>query len=92
MKTMELGVYSTFFLKQIHGGAAGVGCVWRRKFGVELFFWIWSCVELSQTRPKSICGSFVIVCTIPFISIFLGNQSIVNNFLLHKIQNASITK
>jgi hypothetical protein len=38
MKTMELGVCSTFFLEQIHGGAAGVGCVWRRKFGVELFF------------------------------------------------------
>jgi hypothetical protein len=38
MKTMELGVCSTFFLKQIHGGAAGVGCVWRKKFGVELFF------------------------------------------------------
>jgi hypothetical protein len=52
MKTMELGVCSTFFLEQIHGEAAGVGCVWRRKFGVELFYWIWSCVELSQTRPK----------------------------------------
>jgi hypothetical protein len=26
------------FLEQIHDGAAGVGCVWRRKFGVELFF------------------------------------------------------
>jgi hypothetical protein len=51
MKTMELGVYSTFFLEQIHGGAAGVRCVWRRKFGVELFF-IWSYEELSQTRPK----------------------------------------
>jgi hypothetical protein len=38
MKAMELGVCSTFFLEQIHGGAAGVGCVWRRKFGVELFF------------------------------------------------------
>jgi hypothetical protein len=38
MKTMELGVCSTFFLEQIHGGAAGVGCVWRRKFGVEPFF------------------------------------------------------
>jgi hypothetical protein len=37
-KTMELGVCSTFFLEQIHGGAAGVGCVWLRKFGVELFF------------------------------------------------------
>jgi hypothetical protein len=38
MKTMELGVSSTFFLEQIHDGAAGVVCVWRRKFGVELFF------------------------------------------------------
>jgi hypothetical protein len=38
MKTMELGVSSTFFLEQIHDGATGVGCVWRRKFGVELFF------------------------------------------------------
>jgi hypothetical protein len=38
MKTMELGVCSTFFLEQIHGGAGGVGCVWRRKFGVEQFF------------------------------------------------------
>jgi hypothetical protein len=37
MKTMELGVCSTFFLEQIHGGAAGVGCVWQRKFEVELF-------------------------------------------------------
>jgi hypothetical protein len=53
MKTMELGVCSTFFLEQIHGGAAGVGCVWQKKFGVELFYWIWSCVELSQTRPKN---------------------------------------
>jgi hypothetical protein len=38
MKTMELGVCSTFFLEQIHGGAVGVGCVWWRKFGVKLFF------------------------------------------------------
>jgi hypothetical protein len=38
MKTMELGVCSTFFLEQIHDGAAGIGCVWQRKFGVELFF------------------------------------------------------
>jgi hypothetical protein len=53
MKTMESGVCSTFFLEQMHGGAAGVGCVWRRKFGVELFYWFWSCVELSQTHPKS---------------------------------------
>jgi hypothetical protein len=34
MKTMELEVYSTLFLQQIHGGAAGVGCVWLRKFEV----------------------------------------------------------
>jgi hypothetical protein len=38
MKTMKLGVCSTFFLEHIHGGAAGVECVWQRKFGVELFF------------------------------------------------------
>jgi hypothetical protein len=25
--------------------------VWQKKNGVELFLWIWSCVELSQTRP-----------------------------------------
>jgi hypothetical protein len=25
--------------------------VWQEKNGGELFFWIWSCVELSQTRP-----------------------------------------
>jgi hypothetical protein len=34
------GVCFTFFLEQIHGGAAGVGCVWLRKFGVELFFYL----------------------------------------------------
>jgi hypothetical protein len=38
IKTMELGVCSTFFMEQIHGGAARVVCVWLRKFGVELFF------------------------------------------------------
>jgi hypothetical protein len=38
MKTMELGVCSTFFLEQIHGGAVGVGCIWWRNFGVKLFF------------------------------------------------------
>jgi hypothetical protein len=54
MKTMELVVCSTFFLEQIHAGAARVGCVWLRKFGVELIFWIWSCVELSQTRPMTL--------------------------------------
>jgi hypothetical protein len=26
------------------------------KNGVELFLWIWSCVELSQTRPKPATG------------------------------------
>jgi hypothetical protein len=59
MKTMELGVCSTFFLEQIHGGAAGVGCVWQRKFEVEQFYWIWSCVELFQTCPKSEFTAFV---------------------------------
>jgi hypothetical protein len=49
-----VGACSTVFLEQIHGGAAGVGCVWLTSFGAELVFWIWSCVELSQTRPKSI--------------------------------------
>jgi hypothetical protein len=53
MKTMELGVCSTFFLEQIHGGAGGVGCVWRKKIWSGAVFFIWSCVELSQTRPKS---------------------------------------
>jgi hypothetical protein len=28
-----------------------LGCL-AEKNGVELFLWIWSCVELSQTRPK----------------------------------------
>jgi hypothetical protein len=28
-----------------------LGCL-AGKDGVELFLWIWSCVELSQTRPK----------------------------------------
>jgi hypothetical protein len=28
--------------------------VWQEKNGVGLFLWIWSCVELSQTRPKSL--------------------------------------
>jgi hypothetical protein len=55
MKTMELGVSSTFFLEQIHGGAAGVGCVWRRKFGVELFFGsgaAWSSTKHALSKPK----------------------------------------
>jgi hypothetical protein len=38
-------------LEQIHGGAAGAGCVWLTGFGAEFIFWIWSCVELSQTPP-----------------------------------------
>jgi hypothetical protein len=25
----------------------------RKKNGAELFLWIWSCVELSQTRPNA---------------------------------------
>jgi hypothetical protein len=29
-----------------------LGCL-AGKNGVELFLWIWSCVELSQTRPKA---------------------------------------
>jgi hypothetical protein len=49
MKTMEVGVCSTFFLEQIHGGAAGVECVWRRKFGVELFFYLELCGALPNT-------------------------------------------
>jgi hypothetical protein len=40
-------------LEQIHGGAAGAGCVWLTSFGAGLVFWIWSCVELSQTPPLS---------------------------------------
>jgi hypothetical protein len=28
-----------------------LGCL-AEKNGVELFLWIWSCVELSQTHPK----------------------------------------
>jgi hypothetical protein len=48
---MDLRLGSTFFLEQIRGGAAGAGCVWLEKVGVELFFWIWGCLELSQTRP-----------------------------------------
>jgi hypothetical protein len=47
---MDLRPGSTFFLEQIRGGAAGAGCVWQEKVGVELFFWIWSCLELSQTQ------------------------------------------
>jgi hypothetical protein len=39
-------------LEQIHGGAAGASRVWLTSDGAELIFWIWSCVELSQTRPK----------------------------------------
>jgi hypothetical protein len=50
-KSMDLRPGSTFFLEQIRGGAAGAGCVWLEKVGVELFFWIWGCLELSQTRP-----------------------------------------
>jgi hypothetical protein len=49
---MDLRPGSTFFLEQIRGGAAGAGCVWQKKVGVELFFQIWSCLELCQTRPK----------------------------------------
>jgi hypothetical protein len=30
-----------------------LGCL-AEKNGVELFLWIWSCVELSQTRPKQL--------------------------------------
>jgi hypothetical protein len=67
MKTMELGVCSIFFLEQIHGGAAGVGCVWRRKFEVGLFFWIWSCVELSQTRPTPDDGQGYLVAERSFL-------------------------
>jgi hypothetical protein len=52
MKIMELGAVPPFFLEQIHGGAAGAGCVWLTIFGAELVFWIWSYVELCQTRPK----------------------------------------
>jgi hypothetical protein len=57
-KTMELGSAPRFFLEEIHGGAAGAGCVWLRKFGAVLFF-IWSCVELCQTRPYSDNGLFL---------------------------------
>jgi hypothetical protein len=39
-------------LEQIRGGVGGVGRVWLEKFGAELFFQIWSCMELCQTRPK----------------------------------------
>jgi hypothetical protein len=44
-----VGACSTVFLEQMHGGAAAAGCVWLTIFGAELFFWIWSCVELCQT-------------------------------------------
>jgi hypothetical protein len=40
-------------LEQIHGGAAGAGCVWLTSFGAELIFWIWSCVELSKHALKA---------------------------------------
>jgi hypothetical protein len=48
---------------------AGAGCVWLKTFGVELVFWMWSCVELSKTRPCSpqagktgSSGSLIRVC------------------------------
>jgi hypothetical protein len=47
---MELGLLHRF-LELIHGRATGPGCVWLAIFGAELVFWIWSCVELCQTRP-----------------------------------------
>jgi hypothetical protein len=31
--------------------------LWCLANGAELFLWIWSCVELSQTRPKFSAGS-----------------------------------
>jgi hypothetical protein len=37
-KSMDLRPDSTFFLQQICGGAAGVGCVRKEKVGVELYF------------------------------------------------------
>jgi hypothetical protein len=40
-------------LEQIHGGAAGAGCVWLTSFEAELVFWIWSFVELSQTQFRT---------------------------------------
>jgi hypothetical protein len=35
---MELGAAPPFFLEQIHGGAAGAGCVWLTILGAELVF------------------------------------------------------
>jgi hypothetical protein len=47
---MDLRPGSTFFLEQIRGGAAGAGCVWQEKVGVELFFLD---LELSGALPNT---------------------------------------
>jgi hypothetical protein len=49
-KSMDLRPGSTFFLEQIRGGAAGAGCVWQEKVGVELFFLD---LELSGALPNT---------------------------------------
>jgi hypothetical protein len=48
MKLVELGARSMDFVDLEF---LELGCL-ARKNGVELFLWIWSCVELSQTRPN----------------------------------------
>jgi hypothetical protein len=47
MKLVELGARSMDFVDLEF---SELGCL-AGKNGVELFLWIWSCVELSQTRP-----------------------------------------
>jgi hypothetical protein len=47
MDLVELRLDSCFF----GSGVFGVRSVWLEKTGVELFFWIWSCLEPCQTHP-----------------------------------------
>jgi hypothetical protein len=51
MKTMELGVCSTFFSSKSTVELLELG-VFDEKIWSEANFFIWSCVELSQTRTK----------------------------------------